>query len=135
MGISPGSRRWVLPTADALALIVFVLVGVRSHHDAGGWQVFARNAAPLLVAWFAASVPIGTYRRPGLRSLAATWAVAVPAGLLARSLWVGSPTGARLLLFLAVGLAFTLSLLLLGRVLARPLARRGAPGRAPNVVR
>jgi len=123
--IATGSRRWVLPTADALALIVFVLVGIRSHHDAGAVQAFARNAVPLLLAWIVASAPMRTYRRPGLPSLVATWAVAVPAGLLARSLWVGSPTGGRLLLFLGVGLVFTLLFLLLGRALARPFAPRG----------
>jgi hypothetical protein len=120
---SSGSR-WVLPTADALALLAFVLIGMRSHHDAGGWQVFAHNAVPLLVAWFAAAVPLRTYGRPGIRSLVATWAVAVPIGLLVRSAWVGSPSGTRLLLFLVVGLAFTLLFLLLGRTLAGPIIGR-----------
>jgi len=120
---SSGSR-WVLATADALALLAFVLIGIRSHHDAGGWKVFARNAVPLLVAWFAASAPLRTYGRPGARSLVATWAVAVPIGLLARTAWVGSPSGTRLLLFLVVGLAFTLLFLLLGRALAGPILRR-----------
>jgi Protein of unknown function (DUF3054) len=122
---SPGSRGWVLPTADALALTAFVLVGIRSHHDVGGTQVFARNAVPLLIVWFGASVPLRTYRRPGLRSLVVTWAVVVPVGLFVRTAWVGSPSGTRLLLFIVVGLAFTLLFLLLGRALTRSLTPRG----------
>ena len=127
MNEASGSPRWVLPTVDALALTAFVLVGIRSHHDAGGIPLFARNAVPLLVAWFVAAPAVGTYRRPGLRSLVSAWAVAIPAGLLMRSVWVGSPTGGRLLVFLAVGLAFTLLFLLIGRGLVRIVARRGLP--------
>jgi hypothetical protein len=36
---------------------------------------------------------------------------------------VGSPRGARILVFVAVGLAFTLVLLVLGRLLVRLLSR------------
>jgi hypothetical protein len=124
-----------LAALDAGALIAFVLVGIRSHHDADGIRTFARNAVPLLTAWFVVGSAVGTYRRPGLRSLALTWVVAVPIGLLVRSIWVGSPTRARLLLFLAVGLAFTLLFLLAGRGVARAMARMGTPGGAPNVLR
>ena len=129
-----GSRRWLLPTVDAFALTLFVLVGIRAHHDEAA-RAFVRNAVPLLVAWFVISVPVGTYRRPGLRSLAVTWVIAVPIGLLARSAWVGAPTGARLLVFLGVGLAFTLLLLLIGRGLIRAMTPMGTPGGASNVLR
>jgi len=129
-----GSRRWPLPIVDAFALTAFVLVGIRAHHDDAA-QAFVRNAVPLLVAWFVTSIPVGTYRRPGLRTLATTWAIAVPAGLLVRSAWVGAPAGARLLLFLVIGLAFTLLFLLAGRGLIRAMARMGTPDGASNVLR
>jgi hypothetical protein len=119
--------RPLLATIDALALAAFVLVGVRSHHDAEGLRLLARNAVPLEASWFVVAALFGAYRRPGIRTLLATWAVAVPTGLLVRSAWIGSPAGARLLLFLGVGLVFTLLFLLVGRALAAMIARRVLP--------
>ena len=81
--------------ADAVALMVFVVAGIRSHHEVGALDLFLRNAVPLEVAWFAVSAVAATYRRPGLRTLLWTWIVAVPAGLVVRSIWVGSPSGTR----------------------------------------
>jgi hypothetical protein len=100
---------------DAAALVVFVIAGIRSHRDMGALDVFLRNAVPLEVMWFAVAAVFGAYRRPGLRTLLRTWIVAVPAGLIVRSLWVGSPSGIRMLTFLAIGLVFTLLFLLIGR--------------------
>ena len=115
----PGRRGTVwFVLADAAALVVFVLVGIRGHH-AGTMEGFLRNAVPLLVVWFAVAWLARAYRRPGWRSLLRTWIIAVPVGLIVRSLIVGSPTGGRLLVFLAVGLGFTLLFLVVGRLLAR----------------
>ena len=88
-------RRSVLAfvVADAVALMVFVVAGIRSHHEVGALDLFLRNAVPLEVAWFAVSIVAATYRRPGIRTLLWTWVVAVPAGLMVRSIWVGSPSG------------------------------------------
>lgn len=110
-------RRSVVPfaIADAVALVVFVLVGIRSHHEVGTVDLFLRNAVPLEVMWFTVAAVTGAYRRPGLRTLLWTWIVAVPAGLVVRTIWVGSPSGVRLLTFLGIGLAFTLLFLLAGR--------------------
>ena len=110
--------------ADAAALVVFVLIGIRGHR-AATVEGFVRNAVPLLGVWFLVAGLAHTYRRPGWRSLLRNWIVAVPVGLLVRTLIVGSPTGGRLLVFLAVGLAFTLVFLVLGRLLARIGSRRG----------
>jgi glycopeptide antibiotics resistance protein len=109
-------------TADAAALIVFVLIGIRGHH-AGSGEGFLRNAVPLLGVWFLVASLAHTYRRPGWRSLLRNWIVAIPVGLLVRTLIVGSPTGGKILVFIAVGLAFTLLFLVLGRLLARLLSR------------
>jgi hypothetical protein len=117
----------ILRVVDALALIAFVLVGIRSHHESGAATLFLRNAVPLLVAWFAAAAVVGTYRRPSTRTLLITWVLAVPVGLMARSLVIGSPTGGRLVTFLGVGLAFTLLFLIVGRALVGVIGRRVLP--------
>jgi hypothetical protein len=117
-------RRSTAPAvADAVALVVFVLVGIRSHHEIGALDAFFRNAVPLEAMWFAVAVVSRAYRRPGLRTLLWTWIVAVPAALVVRSLWVGSPSGVRLLTFLGVGMAFTLLFLLAGRAIVRVTGR------------
>ena len=81
------------------------------------------SAAPLLGAWFLVAWLARAYRRPGWGSLLRTWIVAVPVGLLVRTVIVGSPRGARILVLLGVGLAFTLLFLVLGRALARLVSR------------
>jgi hypothetical protein len=112
-----------LAVADAVGLVAFVLVGIRSHHEIGALDLFLRNAVPLEAMWFAVAGVSGTYRRPGIRSLLWTWIVAVPAALVVRSVWVGSPSGVRLLTFVGIGLAFTLLFLLAARAVP------GASGR------
>jgi len=104
------------------ALVAFELIGIRSHHVATPTG-FLRNAGPLLGSWFLVAWLTHAYRRPGFPSLVRTWIVAVPIGLLVRTALVGSPTGGRLVVFLAVGLAVTLAFLVLGRILVRLIAR------------
>jgi hypothetical protein len=124
--------RSVVPfvVADAAALMVFVLVGIRSHHEVGALDLFLRNAVPLEAAWFVVSVVAATYRRPGIRTLLWTWVVAVPAGLVVRSIWVGSPSGSRLLVFVGIGMGFTLVFLLAGRGVVELIGRRRRPADA-----
>jgi hypothetical protein len=120
----------LLVAVDLLALVVFIVTGMRSHHEGAYATVFLRNAIPLLGSWAIFSALLGAYRYPGLGSLLRTWIVAVPIGLVVRSLWVGSPTGVgRFLIFLAVGLAFTLLFLLIGRGLVALATGRGYPQR------
>lgn len=121
------SRNVLVPITDALALVVFVGVGIAQHDEGGVPALFVRNALPLLLAWFVVAQLTGLYRRPRRGVLLLTWAVAVPAALLIRTAWVGSPHGAQIVVFLGVGLAFTLAFLLAGRALARAFERRGAP--------
>jgi hypothetical protein len=111
--IAPGS--WPFVVADGLALLAFVLVGLRNHHEATVAEAFWRNAIPLVVTWAAAAWLLGTYRRPSIAALVKTWLVAVPIAVVVRSVWVGSPTGGRLFVFLGVAMAFTLLFLLAGR--------------------
>lgn len=122
----------VLALADALALLSFVAVGLRSHRIGAIAEVAARNAVPLAVVWVAVSLAVGTYRRRDLATLAITWAISVPIALLARTWWVGSPQGERVAVFVAVGLLFTMLFLAVGRVVVagvtrtRPVWRRKA---------
>ena len=116
-------RTTLLVGVDLLALVTFVLVGLGSHHEVTGIDLFARNAVPLVVSWCVFASVLGTYRRPGLAPMLRTWLVAVPVALVARSVWVGSPTGGEFLVFLGVGMAFTLLFLLIGRGLVAVVSR------------
>jgi hypothetical protein len=78
---------------------------------------------PMAVMWVALALAVGTYRRRDVASLVVTWAVAVPVALLARTWWVGSPQGARIAVFVGVGVAFTLLFLLIGRGVVAALTR------------
>jgi hypothetical protein len=118
--------RFLVVALDAIALIAFVAVGMRSHDAGTATDIFLRNAVPLLGVWAIAAVVLGTYRRMHLATLLWTWLIAVPIALVIRSVWVGSPTGSRLAVFLAIGMAFTLLFLLVGRGIAEIVRRRMA---------
>jgi hypothetical protein len=116
--------------ADVVALIAFVLVGGVEHDGGVTLGPVLRTALPLLVAWSVLGAVVGTYRRPGLRTLVSTWIGAVPVAVVVRSMVAGGPWGLRLVVFLEVALAFTLVSLLAGRAAtaalgrSRPMARR-----------
>jgi Protein of unknown function (DUF3054) len=112
-----------LALADAVALVTFVAVGLRSHRIGAIAEIAARNAVPLAVTWIVVSVAVGTYRRRDLSSLVITWAIAVPVALLVRTWWVGSPQGGRIVVFVVVGLAFTLLFLVIGRMIVAAFVR------------
>jgi Protein of unknown function (DUF3054) len=115
--------------ADAVALVIFVLAGMRSHHEGGMFEIFLRNAVPLIGVWFVVAALLRTYRIPGLVIVLKTWIVAVPIALVVRSWWVGSPEGLRILVFVGIGLAFTLLFLLVGRAIVALASGRGYPQR------
>jgi hypothetical protein len=125
----PASPIGWLIASDVVALTVFVLAGMRSHHEGSALWIFVRNAIPLLAVWLVVAVVLRTYRTPGFMIVAKTWIVAVPIGLVVRSLLVGSPEGIRILVFLAVGLGFTLFFLLTGRAVLALVSGRGYPQR------
>ncbi|HVF07035.1 MAG TPA: DUF3054 domain-containing protein [Actinomycetota bacterium] len=119
-----------LAVADALALLVFVAVGLRSHRIGAIAEIAARNVLPLAVTWIVVALAAGTYRRRDLSSLVLTWAIAAPVGLLVRTWWVGSPRGDRIVVFLIVGVVFTGLFVTIGRCVvwagtrSRPVWRR-----------
>ena len=120
-----------LAIADAIALLAFVAVGLRSHRIGAIVEIAVRNLVPLTLAWIVVVLVVGTYRRRDVVSLVLTWALAVPAALLVRTLWVGSPQGARIAVFLGVGMAFTLLFLLIGRGIIAVLTRTRPVWRRP----
>ncbi len=116
---------------DLTALVLFIAAGMRSHTAGTQAEVFLRNAVPVTVAWVGAAFLFRTYRPPTVPVLLKTWIIAVPIAVVIRSVWVGSPTGGRFLVFLGVALVFTLLLLAGGRVIAAVAGRR-LRGTAPD---
>ncbi len=100
--------------ADAVALLVFVTVGLFSHHGGVSATGYARDALPFLGCWFAAAAIFGLYRRPTRGALLKTWSVGITAGVLVRQLVLWSFHWDDLV-FLVVALTFTLVFVLLGR--------------------
>jgi hypothetical protein len=122
---------------DLLALALFVVAGMRSHRTASQLEIFARNAVPIGGAWLVVSAVLGTYRpglgrTPSLKRLLLTWVIAIPAGVLLRLWWIGSPDGDDLVVFGAVAMAFTLAFLAGGRLAANLLTSRLRPETAPR---
>jgi hypothetical protein len=114
-----------LVVADAVAIVAFATVGLLSHDHALSATGYARDALPVLGGWYAAALVFGAYRRPSRRTLLATWAAGVTAGILARALVLGRELDGGQAVFLGIALAFTLLF-----VLAARSALRLVPGRA-----
>lgn len=112
--VRPSAR--AAAAVDAAALVAFVVVGVIQHDEGLAMSGIVRTGAPLLATWFAVALVVGTYRRPGWLTLALTWVIAVPLGLVARSAIRGGPWGRGLVIFGSVAMAFTLVFLVGGRV-------------------
>jgi hypothetical protein len=120
LGTSPRRQRlWGRPPVlDAAALVAFAAIGMLSHDGALFLAGFVRDALPLLAAWFAVAVAVGTYRRPSVRRLILTWAIAVPLAVLVRGIALGRHADSMQAAFLATSMAFTLLLILGFRALA-----------------
>ncbi|KAK9838317.1 hypothetical protein WJX81_004248 [Elliptochloris bilobata] len=88
------ARAVLLAGGDAAALLLFAAVGRSSHSEGLAPVAVLATAAPFLLGWFAAAVPLGGFgraacgERAGEAALAAAkcWAVGVPAGIAVRSL-------------------------------------------------
>jgi uncharacterized membrane protein YjjP (DUF1212 family) len=113
---------------DAVALLLFVVIGLSSHDKGITWSGLFRDALPVLAGWFVAAAIFQLYARGGIRPFVATWVAGITGGILVRGLVLHRHVlGARYITFLAVTLAVTLVLLLAVRgLLALGLrARRG----------
>jgi len=111
--------------ADAVAIVVFAIVGLVSHGASA--THFVRDALPLLGGWFAAALVTRLYVHPTIPRLLATWAVGITAGVLVRALLLGRALNGHEAAFLAVSLVFTLAFVAALRTAAVLVA--GRPGR------
>jgi hypothetical protein len=120
------SGRPLFAITDALAILVFVTIGLLSHHGGVSVAGYARDALPFLGCWFGAALLFRLYSRPEWWRLAATWAVGVPAAVLVRALVLGRHLGGSEAAFLAVSLVTIGVLVLVFRLLSSP-ASHGSP--------
>jgi len=117
-----------LAACDVAAIVVFVTIGLISHHrglSAGG---YARDTLPLAGGWFGAAALFRAYGdAPRGRAVLATWACGVPAGVLIRALALGRPLNGKEAAFLGVSLCMIglLVTLLRGALLLADGARLG----------
>jgi hypothetical protein len=102
---------------DAVALLVFVTIGLLSHHDGLSVGDYARVGLPFLGCWFIAAYVFGLYRRPTRGAFLRTWAVGIPAGVLVSRIttWSFHWDG---FVFLLVALTFSLLFIVAARGLA-----------------
>jgi hypothetical protein len=129
--VSPGARAG----ADAFAIVVFVTIGLLSHHGGVSLRGYARDLLPFLGLWFAAAAAFGLYSEAGCRRLVATWAIGVPAAVLVRALVLGHSLNGKEAAFLGVSLVTIAVLVSLTRLCLRvlpsaPSSRRS--GRTPS---
>jgi DUF3054 family protein len=106
--IGPSTRPAALAASDAVAIVAFVTVGLVSHQHGVSATGYARDALPILGAWFGVALLLATYRRGSRRRLLATWALGVPLGVLIRGLVLGRSLNADEFAFLGAALAFSL---------------------------
>jgi hypothetical protein len=116
------SRRLAL--SDALAIVVFATIGQLSHDGGVSAGGYARDALPVLVAWFAAAALLGTYRKPDRRTFLLTWGLGVTVAVAARALILGRHLGGKELAFLVTSLIFILLFTLAARGLSGLVAAR-----------
>ncbi|HEY4349105.1 MAG TPA: DUF3054 domain-containing protein [Gaiellaceae bacterium] len=122
--------------ADGIGILVFVTIGLLSHHGGISATGYARDALPFLGCWFAAAALFRLYTRAESWRLAATWALGVPVGVLIRALVLGRSLNGKEAAFLVVSLV-TIGLLvpamrLCARVLrSGPSPRRSARTQSP----
>ena len=106
---------------DALAIVVFAIVGLISHGASA--THFFRDALPLLGGWFAAAFVTRLYVQPSIPRLLVTWAVGITAGVLVRALILGRSLNGHEAAFLAVSLTFTLLFVVVLRTVASRAVR------------
>jgi Protein of unknown function (DUF3054) len=110
--------------SDATAILVFVTIGLLSHHGDLTVRGYARDLVPFLGCWFAAGISVRLYKRPSIARLAATWAIGVSAAVLVRALALGRTLGSKEAAFLTVSLVTIGALVALFRAILTPLAAR-----------
>jgi hypothetical protein len=124
--VNAGRRSLALAVGDAVALVLFSVVGLVNHQEGVTFAGVARTAGPLLVCWFLVALVAGTYTRPNAWTLLRTWFPAVTLAVV-RYVWLRRPDDlGELAVFWLVALAFTLLFLLAWRLLATKVLFRGS---------
>ena len=113
--------------SDAIAILVFAIVGLFSHKGGVSGTGLARDALPLLGSWLAAAALFRLYLRPAAWRLAATLLAGVAGGVVVRALVLGHHAVGKEAAFLGVSLAFTLVFVLAARLLVGGAVRRVQP--------
>ena len=106
--LAPNRPASVLAPTDALAILIFVTIGLISHHHGLSPRGYARDALPIMGGWFGAAILFRTYITHRQSRVLATWLVGVTAGVLARALILGHSLNGKEFTFLGVALAFVL---------------------------
>jgi hypothetical protein len=96
-----------LAVGDVVAVSLFAPIGLLSHDEGITLNGLARNVLPVAIGFLAAALLVGTYRRPGWRSLVPAWALGVTAGVLFRAAVLGHGYGTTTFTFLTVTLVVT----------------------------
>jgi hypothetical protein len=121
---------WTAFAADLLVLVVFVLIGRRSHDEGSGLEGFLRVWWPFAVGLVVATVASGTWRAPlEWRRAIAAWLVTVALGMTLRLAVQGrefKPT------FVIVTTVFVGAGMLGWRAVVRKVAARHASRRVPG---
>jgi Protein of unknown function (DUF3054) len=106
----------LLAASDLGAIVVFVTIGLLSHHRGVTLAGYARDVLPLAAGWFGAGTLFHALRDSRLVPLLETWACGITAGVLLRALVLGHRLNGGEAAFLAVCLATIGALVALGRV-------------------
>jgi len=115
---------WGLAAGDAGAIVLFAVVGLLNHKEGITAAGLARNTLPILGVWFAIAPFVGTYTRPGFRTMLVTWAIAVPFGVAIRAVALHRHAGESQIAFGIVTLIVTAAFLLAWRALVTQAERR-----------
>jgi len=104
-------------SADLVALVAFVTIGLLDHRGGLSAAGYARDALPLAACWLLAAGTFDLYKRPRTRALLGTWLLGVTGGVLVRALVLRRLDGDDGV-FLLVALCFTLLFVLAFRTAA-----------------
>jgi hypothetical protein len=123
--VGTGRSGALVATGDVVALCLFAVIGLVSHHKPIALHGLVRDALPVVAGWLIAAVAFGAYRRPSRARFLAAWMIGVGGGAFVRGAVLHRHVlGARYLTFVGVTLAVTLALLLAWRAILRTVSAR-----------
>jgi hypothetical protein len=96
-----------LAVGDVIAVSLFAPIGLLSHDEGITLAGLARNVLPVAIGFIAAALLVGTWRRPGWKTLVPAWLLGITAGVFVRAAILGHGYGKTTFTFLAVTLVVT----------------------------